>query len=154
MWGELRAPSIPPGAPAAMPAWTWPSAARQIDLDRRRPRTMTLFTSIFIALISSMLLVPVLIRWSVQLHLLDLPDARKVHAGAIPRSGGVAIVVGAAIPIANAMPFLKSHIPDLSPSADQPRELDWPGVDAKVSPSTVLILKKENLRGDIGVGKR
>jgi UDP-GlcNAc:undecaprenyl-phosphate GlcNAc-1-phosphate transferase len=60
---------------------------------------MTLFTVFFIALIGSMVLVPVLMRWSGQLHLMDLPDARKVHVGSIPRSGGVAIVAGAAIPI-------------------------------------------------------
>jgi UDP-GlcNAc:undecaprenyl-phosphate GlcNAc-1-phosphate transferase len=65
---------------------------------------MTLFTSFFVALIGSMLLVPVLIRWSGQLHLMDLPDARKVHVGSIPRSGGVAIVAGAAIPIAIWLP--------------------------------------------------
>ena len=34
------------------------------------------------------------------------------------------------------------------------KELDWPGVDAMVSPSTVLILKKEDVRGDLGVGGR
>src|SRR4026208_2225857 len=65
---------------------------------------MTLFTSFFIALIGSMLLVPILIRWSGQLHLMDLPDSRKVHVGSIPRSGGVAIVIGAAIPIVLWLP--------------------------------------------------
>ena len=81
---------------------------------------------------------------------------KSARVAAVVRAvtGSVGGSYGAAIPIANAMPFLKSHIPDLSPSVDQTKELDWPGVDAKVSPSTVLILKKESLRGDIGVGKR
>lgn len=81
---------------------------------------------------------------------------KSARVAAVVRAvtGSVGGSYGAAIPIANAMPFLKSHIPDLSPSEDETKELDWPGVDAKVSPSTVLILKKENLRGDIGVGKR
>jgi UDP-GlcNAc:undecaprenyl-phosphate GlcNAc-1-phosphate transferase len=65
---------------------------------------MTLFTTFFIALIASMLLVPLLIRWSGQLHLMDVPDARKVHVGSIPRSGGVAIVVGAALPVLLFLP--------------------------------------------------
>src|SRR5215813_11727078 len=69
---------------------------------------MTLFTSFFMALIGSMLLVPIMISWSGQLHLMDLPDARKVHVGSIPRSGGVAIVVGAAIPL--AIWFPKDHM--------------------------------------------
>jgi UDP-GlcNAc:undecaprenyl-phosphate GlcNAc-1-phosphate transferase len=65
---------------------------------------MTPFTGFFIALIGSMLLVPLLIRLSGPLHLMDLPDARKVHMASIPRSGGVAIVAGAAIPIAIWLP--------------------------------------------------
>jgi len=52
------------------------------------------------------------------------------------------------------MPFLKSHLPDLDAATGDAKELDWPGVDAKVAPSTVLILKKEDVRSDLGVGKR
>jgi S1-C subfamily serine protease len=69
-------------------------------------------------------------------------------------TGDVGGSYGAAIPIANAMPFLRSHIPDLAPPIAESKDLDWPAVDAKISPSTVLILKKENLRGDVSVGKR
>jgi S1-C subfamily serine protease len=69
-------------------------------------------------------------------------------------TGSVGGSYGAAIPIANAMPFLKTHIPGFTSSSAGAKELDWPGVDAKVSPSTVLILKKENLRTDVGVQKR
>jgi S1-C subfamily serine protease len=81
---------------------------------------------------------------------------KKARVAAIVRAvtGSVGGSYGAAIPIAAAMPFLHSHLPDLDATSSDAKELDWPGVDAKVSPSTVLILKKEDVRNDIGVGKR
>ncbi|MEM6639998.1 MAG: MraY family glycosyltransferase [Pseudomonadota bacterium] len=60
---------------------------------------MTLFSTFFIALLVSMLLVPPLVRVSPRLGLIDIADDRKVHAGAIPRSGGIAIVLGALVPL-------------------------------------------------------
>jgi S1-C subfamily serine protease len=79
---------------------------------------------------------------------------KKARVAAVVRAvtGSVGGSYGAAIPIGNAMPFLRSHIPGLAASSIEAAELDWPGVDAKVAPSTVLILKKENLRTDLGVG--
>lgn len=60
---------------------------------------MTLFSSFFIALLVSMLLVPPLMRVSARLGLVDVADVRKVHHGVIPRSGGIAIVLGALVPL-------------------------------------------------------
>ncbi|MEO0421321.1 MAG: MraY family glycosyltransferase [Pseudomonadota bacterium] len=60
---------------------------------------MSLFTSFLFALMTSMLLVPVLQRYAGRLGLIDTPDARKVHERLVPRSGGVAIVAGALLPI-------------------------------------------------------
>ncbi|MEO1574577.1 MAG: MraY family glycosyltransferase, partial [Pseudomonadota bacterium] len=60
---------------------------------------MTLFSTFFIALLVSMLLVPPLVRISPRLGLVDIADDRKVHSGAIPRSGGIAIVIGALVPL-------------------------------------------------------
>lgn len=60
---------------------------------------MTLFSSFFISLLVSMLLVPPLVRLSGWLGLVDVPDTRKVHEGVIPRSGGIAIVLGALVPL-------------------------------------------------------
>ena len=69
-------------------------------------------------------------------------------------TGSVGGSYGAAIPIAAAMPFLRSHLPDLDATSSDAKELDWPGVDAKVSPSTVLILKKEDVLQRIwGLGR-
>jgi UDP-GlcNAc:undecaprenyl-phosphate GlcNAc-1-phosphate transferase len=60
---------------------------------------MTLFTSFFFALLISMLLVPTLRRRALWLGLIDTPDPRKVHKRLVPRSGGLAIVAGALLPI-------------------------------------------------------
>jgi S1-C subfamily serine protease len=81
---------------------------------------------------------------------------KKARVAAVVRAvtGSVGGSYGAAIPIAAAMPFLRSHLPDLDAASSDAKELDWPGVDAKVAPSTVLILKKEDVRSDLGVGKR
>src|SRR5262249_21359611 len=68
---------------------------------------------------------------------------KSARVAAVVRAvtGSVGGSYGAAIPIASAMPFLRTHIPDLTTSTGQEPELAWPAVDAKVSPSTVLILK-------------
>ena len=81
---------------------------------------------------------------------------KKARVAAVVRAvtGSVGGSYGAAIPIASAMPFLRSHLPDLAAVATDEQEFDWPGVDAKIAPSTVLILKKEERRTDIGVGGR
>ena len=47
----------------------------------------------------TMLLIPPLMRSAQRLQIVDIPDARKVHVGAIPRIGGIAMVAGAVIPI-------------------------------------------------------
>lgn len=51
------------------------------------------------ALTITIALVPPLTRLARQWSLVDIPDARKVHACIIPRVGGVAMVAGAVIPL-------------------------------------------------------
>lgn len=60
---------------------------------------MSLFSSFFISLLVSMVLVPPLLRFSARLGLVDVADGRKIHTGAIPRSGGIAIVLGTLVPL-------------------------------------------------------
>ena len=81
---------------------------------------------------------------------------KKARVAAVVRAvtGSVGGNYGAAIPIASAMPFLRSHIPDLDGASGDAKELDWPGVDAKVAPSTVLILKKEDVRDGFGCWRK
>jgi UDP-GlcNAc:undecaprenyl-phosphate GlcNAc-1-phosphate transferase len=51
------------------------------------------------SLLLTMALIPPLMRAAVRWNALDLPDERKVHTGAIPRVGGIAMVAGAVLPI-------------------------------------------------------
>lgn len=60
---------------------------------------MALFLSFITAMFITMLLIPPLMRSAHRLQIVDVPDARKVHTGAVPRIGGIAIVAGAVLPI-------------------------------------------------------
>jgi UDP-GlcNAc:undecaprenyl-phosphate GlcNAc-1-phosphate transferase len=56
------------------------------------------------ALAISMAITPLMIRLATRLRMVDLPDPRKVHAKAIPRVGGIGIVLGALISLLLWMP--------------------------------------------------
>lgn len=60
---------------------------------------MILFFSFLIAMLVTMVLIPPLMRVAARLNIVDLPNDRKVHTVAIPRVGGVAMVVGAVLPL-------------------------------------------------------
>ncbi|MEL7451151.1 MAG: MraY family glycosyltransferase [Pseudomonadota bacterium] len=64
-----------------------------------------LFSGFFVALLVSMLLVPPLIRLAGRLKLVDEPDSRKIHEENIPRTGGIAIVLGALVPLSIWLSF-------------------------------------------------
>jgi UDP-GlcNAc:undecaprenyl-phosphate GlcNAc-1-phosphate transferase len=51
--------------------------------------------ALFTALAISMALTPVMIRLAPRIGMVDMPDPRKVHAVAVPRVGGIGIVLGA-----------------------------------------------------------
>ena len=59
---------------------------------------------------------------------------------------------GAGIPIADAIPFIKQHVPEFKLNSGDGKEVDWPAVDALVSPSTVLLMCEEELQSDAGIG--
>jgi len=61
-----------------------------------------LFSPLVVALVVSLITVPLLIRLARHVGLVDLPDARKQHAGAIPLVGGVAVFFAACISLALA----------------------------------------------------
>ena len=60
---------------------------------------MQLLYSFTIAMLLTAILMPFAIRLAPALGLVDYPDARKVHTRAIPRCGGLAMVIGVAIPL-------------------------------------------------------
>ena len=60
---------------------------------------MSLFFSFILAMFVTMSLMPLLIRSAARLNLVDIPNHRKVHSGAIPRIGGIAMVAGSVLPM-------------------------------------------------------
>lgn len=63
-----------------------------------------------VSLVISMLLVPPLMRLAPLIGAIDLPDARKVHAQAIPRIGGIAMIIGVMVPVLFWLPLDQKHL--------------------------------------------
>jgi UDP-GlcNAc:undecaprenyl-phosphate/decaprenyl-phosphate GlcNAc-1-phosphate transferase len=62
--------------------------------------------SLTVALFLTIALIPLMIRVSASLGLVDDPSAeRKVHTTSMPRTGGLGIIIGAALPITFLLPF-------------------------------------------------
>lgn len=66
----------------------------EIPKDRFQTESMLVFAFIS-SLAICMAAIPLLTWWAPRLGLIDVPDVRKVHAHAIPRVGGIAMVAGA-----------------------------------------------------------
>jgi UDP-GlcNAc:undecaprenyl-phosphate/decaprenyl-phosphate GlcNAc-1-phosphate transferase len=60
---------------------------------------MHLLLALIIAMVVTMALIPPLARAAGRLQVLDAPSGRKVHVGAMPRIGGIAMVVGSLVPL-------------------------------------------------------
>lgn len=60
---------------------------------------MPFLSTLFVSLVLTIAMIPVLSRLAVRWNMLDVPDERKVHETPVPRCGGVAMAVGAFIPI-------------------------------------------------------
>ena len=72
---------------------------------------MTNFSILFIALFITVVTVPFFRRLAYKINAVDEPDTRKVHARPMPRTGGLAMAVGALVPLALWAPpnlFLRS----------------------------------------------
>lgn len=61
--------------------------------------SMLLFFAFIIAMFVTMVLIPPLKAKAVELKFVDIPDERKVHQTPIPRIGGIAMVIGALLPV-------------------------------------------------------
>lgn len=66
---------------------------------------MLLLLSFVVAMLITMALIPPLMRGAQRLQFIDIPDDRKLHSGATPRIGGIAIAVGALVPIVAWVPL-------------------------------------------------
>ncbi len=74
---------------------------------------MAFLSTLFVSLVVTIAMIPVLSRLAVHWQILDVPDERKVHETPIPRCGGVAMAVGAFIPILywySDNPFIQSFL--------------------------------------------
>ena len=60
---------------------------------------MILFSTFLLSTITTILLMPILINLACKMNLLDIPDGRKIHCDPKPRIGGVAMALGAVLPI-------------------------------------------------------
>jgi len=60
---------------------------------------MLLFPGFIFALAITVALIPPLMKGAVQLAIVDLPDERGVHTSVVPRVGGIAMVIGAMVPM-------------------------------------------------------
>jgi UDP-GlcNAc:undecaprenyl-phosphate GlcNAc-1-phosphate transferase len=58
-----------------------------------------LFLPFILALSITTACTPLLLRWAPRVGLTDLPGGRKLHAGPVPRVGGIAMAAGILIPI-------------------------------------------------------
>jgi len=94
---------------------------------------MLLFSAFLVALVVTMVLIPPLMRIADRLSVVDMPNERKVHTGAIPRIGGMAMVVGACFPMLLWLPYTNTVVAFLLAllillvfgAWDDSRELDY-----------------------------
>lgn len=60
---------------------------------------MIIFSTFLMALFLTIVLVPFFRRLAYALHVVDLPQERKVHTKAMPKTGGLAMAVGIIVPL-------------------------------------------------------
>ena len=66
---------------------------------------MILFSTFLLATIATILLIPIFINLACKLNFFDFPNSRKIHCEPIPRIGGIAMAMGALIPVLLWTPF-------------------------------------------------
>ena len=60
---------------------------------------MIFFSTLLLSMFITIVLIPVFRGLALRLNILDIPDARKVHMAPTPRSGGLAMALGALVPV-------------------------------------------------------
>jgi UDP-GlcNAc:undecaprenyl-phosphate GlcNAc-1-phosphate transferase len=72
---------------------------------------MIYLSAILIAMFLTIVLVPICRHLAFRLNIIDMPDARRVHTVPTPRTGGIAMALGALAPV-----LLWSHLSDFTAS--------------------------------------
>jgi len=60
---------------------------------------MQLFTVFILSLFFTIALVPLFKRMAFRMHIVDVPDERKVHLVPMPKTGGISMAIGAFAPM-------------------------------------------------------
>ena len=60
---------------------------------------MLFIFAFIVSLVVTMILIPPIMKWADKIGAIDIPNARKVHTQAVPRVGGIAMVVGSVFSI-------------------------------------------------------
>jgi UDP-GlcNAc:undecaprenyl-phosphate GlcNAc-1-phosphate transferase len=74
---------------------------------------MIFFSTLLLSMFITISLIPVLRRAAIRVNAMDFPDERKVHVHPMPKSGGIAMALGAFIPIVLWVPgdpFVKAFL--------------------------------------------
>jgi UDP-GlcNAc:undecaprenyl-phosphate/decaprenyl-phosphate GlcNAc-1-phosphate transferase len=66
--------------------------------------------SFIVSLVVTMILIPPIMKWADKIGAIDLPDIRKVHTTAIPRVGGIAMLLGSFLSVVFWAEFEKDII--------------------------------------------
>jgi UDP-GlcNAc:undecaprenyl-phosphate GlcNAc-1-phosphate transferase len=66
---------------------------------------MILLSTFLLSAIVTIIVMPILINLACKIKLVDMPNSRKIHCDPIPRVGGIAMVLGAFLPIAESLWF-------------------------------------------------
>jgi len=72
--------------------------------------TLVYLLPLIAALVISMAIIPVMVRFAPVLGMIDKPDSRKVHVVPVPRVGGIGIVIGALLPVLLLLPLDQSLV--------------------------------------------
>jgi UDP-GlcNAc:undecaprenyl-phosphate GlcNAc-1-phosphate transferase len=60
---------------------------------------MVFLTTLLFSVFITIALIPLFNRVCVRVHLIDVPNERKVHSIPVPKSGGIAMAIGALVPV-------------------------------------------------------
>lgn len=65
---------------------------------------MNFLSILLLSTLITIALIPICRRLAIRMSIMDLPDKRKVHSAPIPKSGGLAMAIGAFIPVLFQVP--------------------------------------------------